>query len=250
MPSNQGSAAQLSYEQGSVVITGASRGIGADIARAFAEGTDRPLLLMARSESDLEQTAEECRAHGADVAIITCDLSDPDAIAQLVWPEVLPKPSIIIHNAGYFLLKPTRETTWEEWQLQQRLHLDAVFLLNQKWLPLMETYDRAWIAGICSQGSLQGHAQSGAYAASKHGLLGYLRSLRLELAKSHIGVTAVNLGQTMSTSWEGMEVNPDQLVDPKDVGRILVDISRLSYRTCVDEINITPQTGRIPPDGF
>jgi short-subunit dehydrogenase len=240
----------LAYEEGAVVITGASRGIGADIARTFAQFTDRPLLLMARSEEELQATAGECREWESNVQYLTCDLSDPKAIDALVWPEELPDPAILIHNAGFFLLKPTRETTWEEWRLQQQLHLDAVFLLNQKWMSKLQQYDRAWIVGICSQGSLQGKASSGAYAASKHGLLGYLRSLRLELAKEHIGVTAINLGQTMSTSWQGMQVNPDQLIDPLDVAQLLVDLSRLSHRTCVDEINITPQTGRIPPDGF
>jgi short-subunit dehydrogenase len=241
---------ELVYEEGTVVITGASRGIGADIARTFAQFTDRPLLLLARSESDLRSTAQDCREWESNVQYQTCDLSNPEAIEALSWPDELPEPSIIIHNAGYFLLKPTRDTSWEEWRLQQQLHLDAVFQLNQKWLPKLEQYDRAWIVGICSQGSLQGKPRSGAYAASKHGLLGYLRSLRLELAQEHIGVTAVNLGQTLSTSWEGMEVDPDQLVDPHDVGQILVDLTRLSHRTCVDEINITPQTGRISPDGF
>ncbi len=82
---------------------------------------------------------------------------------------------------------------------------------------------------------------------SKHALLGYTRSLRKELLDSEIGVTAINLGQTQSTSWEGSLIDRDLLIDPDDVAKIILNLADLSPRTVIEEILVKPQHGRVPP---
>jgi NADP-dependent 3-hydroxy acid dehydrogenase YdfG len=65
--------------------------------------------------------------------------------------------------------------------------------------------------------------------------------------KTEIGVTAINLGQTQSTSWEGSLIDRDLLIDPDDVARIILNLVQLSPRTVVEEMLIKPQHGRVPP---
>ncbi len=232
----------------SVVITGASRGIGRRIAVAFARESDFALLLIARTESDLSETKALC-ADGEDNNILTvvCDAADPEAVSAIPLPDDFPSPKIIINNAGSFLLKSLGETSHEEFVQQVRSNLFSAVNITNRFLSDLKSKSHALIVNICSEGALEGRKESGAYSASKHGLLGYTRSLRKELMDTEIGVTAINLGQTESTSWKGSSIDRNRLVDPDDVAMLIVSLSRLSARTVVDEMLITPQHGRVPP---
>ncbi|MDZ7680135.1 MAG: SDR family oxidoreductase [Fodinibius sp.] len=75
--------------------------------------------------------------------------------------------------------------------------------ITNRFLDDLKNREHSLIVNICSEGALVGLEDSGAYSASKHALLGYTRSLRKELMETKVGVTALNLGQTQSTSWEG-----------------------------------------------
>ena len=82
---------------------------------------------------------------------------------------------------------------------------------------------------------------------SKHALLGYTRSLRKELMETNIAVSAINLGQTYSTSWKDVDVDPKKLIDPEDVGKLIVSLSELSVQSVAEEIDLMPQGGEVNP---
>lgn len=232
----------------SVIITGASRGIGRQIALTFARETDFALFLLARTESDLKETQKLCKEAGAaEVALLAGDLSDPDIVQSISLPTGFPIPKILVNNAGSFLLKSLRETSHPEFVQQIQANLYSAVNVTNRFLEELKGKPHALIANICSVGAVEGLKDSGAYSASKHALLGYTRSLRQELMDTEIAVTAINLGQTKSTSWEGSSVDAGRLIDPKDVAQIILDISRLSSRTVVEEILVKPQRGRVPP---
>lgn len=232
----------------SVIITGASRGIGRRIAQAFARETDFALLLIARTKSDLKDTQARCTNIGNNnIATCICDASNPEAVQKIALPEGFPTPNIVINNAGSFLLKSLQKTSHKEFSQQIDANLYSAFNITKRFLEDLKIKPHALIINICSAGSIEGLKESGAYAASKHALLGYTRSLRKELMETEIGVTAINLGQTQSTSWEGSFVNPDLLIDPDDVARIILNLVALSPKTVVEEILVKPQHGPIPP---
>lgn len=117
----------------SVVITGASRGIGRRIAMAFARETDFALLLISRTDSDLSETKALCEAaDDNNIHTVACDLTDPEAAGKISLPDDFPSPKIIVNNAGGFLLKPLQETSHGEFvqQLQSNL-LSAVNVTNR-----------------------------------------------------------------------------------------------------------------------
>lgn len=237
---------QVPYK--TVIITGASRGIGRAIALEFARAKDYGLVLIARSEDKLSQTQTECLQAGAPVAeIILCDLSKPKNTADITLPSKLKVPDILINNAGSFLLKPLEKTGYREFNEQVQLNLFTAVNTTKRFLKELKSAERGHIINICSVGALQGLKESGAYSAAKHAMLGYTRSLREELKDTQVAVTAVNLGQTQSTSWEGSSVDSELLIDPADVASIVLNITELSERTVVEEILIAPQHGRVPP---
>lgn len=237
-----------SYASSSVLVTGASRGIGRVIATSFAKRTAYPLILIARTERDLHQTKTLCKDAGAKkVCIIPCDLTDPEAVANIKLPTDFPTPGILINNAGSYLFKTLQQTNYNEFQNQIQANLFSAVHIIDRFLDSLKKLDRGLIVNICSAGALEGLPDSGAYASAKHAALGYTRSLRAELLDTQVGVTALNLGQTQSTSWEGSNVDPEKLIDPQDVANLLVALTKLSPRSVAEEIILKPQHGRVPP---
>lgn len=210
--------------------------------------TEHSLVLIARSKTGLEKTKELCLEAGAErVSVISCDLTSEQDIAEISLPADFPKPGIIINNAGSYLYKELADTNSDEFVEQMETNLFSAVYVTNRFISDLKGRDRGIIINICSVGAIEGLKESGAYASSKHVLLGYTRSLRKELMQSNIAVTAINLGQTKSTSWESSDVNPLLLIDPDDVGKLLVSISQLSPRTVAEEIVLKPQRGRVPP---
>jgi short-subunit dehydrogenase len=205
-------------------------------------------MLIARTTNDLEQTKILCEEAGAEnVCIIPCDLTDSEAVANIKLLEDFPPPSILINNAGLYLYKTLEQTSYEEFQNQMQVNLFTAVNAVDRFLSDLKKLDRGLIINICSSGALEGLPDSGAYASAKHALLGYTRSLRAELLDTQVGVTALNLGQTQSTSWEGSNIDPEKLIDPQDVANLLVALSKLSPRSVAEEIILKPQHGRVPP---
>ncbi|MGK7370251.1 MAG: SDR family NAD(P)-dependent oxidoreductase [Candidatus Halalkalibacterium sp. M3_1C_030] len=238
----------MSFQTSSVIITGASRGIGRSIARVFSERTDHPLVLIARSEEGLEETVLLCKEAGASgVVAIPCDLTQESEVINISLPESFPSPGVLINNAGSYLYKTLESTDSSEFMEQIRTNLFSAVYVTNRFMNDLKSRERGMIINICSVGALEGLEESGAYASSKHALLGYTRSLRKELMQSNIAVTAINLGQTKSTSWESSDVNPLLLIDPEDIGKLLVSLSEFSPRTVAEEIIMKPQHGRVPP---
>ena len=236
----------MAFDNASVIITGGSKGIGLSIAKVFARETSRRLVLIARNYDHLKIAKSECLKEGArGVEIIATDLSKPEALNSIDFDSL--NPGILINNAGSFLFKPLNDTSLEELDNQFNINAKSTFITTKSVLPTFRKQERALIVTICSQASLKGYAHSGAYTMSKHAILGYTRSLRRELMDTKIAVSAINLGQTFSTSWEGIDIDPNLLIDPVDVGKLILGLSNLSSRSVAEEIILMPQGGETKP---
>ena len=236
----------MSFEQTSVLITGGSKGIGLEIAKVFARSTKHAIVLIARNKAELEIAKLACEQEGAThVKTISVDLTDAEALSLFDFEAL--NPGIIVNNAGSFLFKNLQDSSTSEFESQFRINTLGAFNISQAVLPSLRKQNRALIVNICSQASLKGYGDSGAYTMSKHALLGYTRSLRKELMDTNIAVSAINLGQTYSTSWHEVDIDPKKLIDPKDVGQLIVALSQLSAQSVVEEINLMPQGGEVKP---
>jgi len=234
----------MSFENRSVVITGASKGIGKRIALYFAKHSGHPLILLARNEESLKQTREECRNAGAqNVFIQSCDLTKPDQLQNISLPTEFQNVGVLVNNAGTFMVSAFKDTSLEQLYRQFDINVATTFNTTQYFLPFMANADKAFIVNICSVASLRGKKNSTAYVTSKHATLGLTRSLREELKDQNIAVTAVNLSSTYSTSWKGSGVDENRLIDPDDLALLIHSITKMSSRSVVEEILIRPMKG-------
>lgn len=230
-----------------ILISGAGRGIGRVLATHFARHSDLHLILLARTLSDLQETARIADITQERATLIACDAADELQVQAIRIPEHVPPPDILLHNAGSYLYKPLAHTDIRTFKAQLDVNLFTAFNLTKRFLPGILEHGRGMVIAIDSVAALKGQADSGAYSASKHALFGYMRSLRQELKPQGIPVSCIHLGQTFSTSWDGTSVDANDLIDPEDLARLILTLTRLSPRSVVEELVIQPAKGDVPP---
>jgi NAD(P)-dependent dehydrogenase (short-subunit alcohol dehydrogenase family) len=192
------------------LITGASRGLGKSIALALA-GSGHNLALVGRDQILLAQTAEAVQQTGVRAEIFNADVSDEQQIL-LLKGQIASKCGgidILINNAGINIRKPSVDFTLEEWNRVLSTNLTAPFLLCRTFVPEMKNRGFGRIINITSMMSHVSLPGRTAYCASKAGLLGFTRTLALELAPDKITVNGISPGPFAT------EMNQPILSDPE-----------------------------------
>ena len=191
-----------------VLVTGASRGIGSEIARALAgKGFDLILtceknmaMLSALSNSLIER-------YGVQVRAFACDAGNPEETAELFRAVTSPdgsvnfqKPSLlsaVVNNAGTAYYGLIQDMTDDEWRRIMAVNLDAVFYTSRAAIPLLlkaRDFDTPRILNITSIWGEAGAAAEAAYSAAKGGVIAFTRALAKELAPSGVAVNALSCG--------------------------------------------------------
>jgi NAD(P)-dependent dehydrogenase (short-subunit alcohol dehydrogenase family) len=177
------------------LVTGASRGIGAAIARAFA-GEGAHLAITGRSARELEDLRKELTGRGVRCEAITADLSRKDAVEQ-VWTQAtraFGHIDILVNNAGMgSSANPKPVVNYDDafWETLLYVNLTVPYLFSKRALPGMIAHKHGRIIMTASVNGKIGSLHGAAYAASKHGLLGLTRTLAMETAKQGITVNAI-----------------------------------------------------------
>jgi len=174
------------------LITGASKGIGAEICRVFSDaGAD--IVAVARDIKGLEEVAAEVRATGRKCLIIAADLASPDGPGAAAT-EALEKVGaidILINSAGVARIDPALDLTLQQWDETMAVNLRAPFLMSQALAPRMIAQNWGKIINISSQTGVVALEDHAAYAASKGGLNALTKSLMAEWARHNIQVNAI-----------------------------------------------------------
>jgi 3-oxoacyl-[acyl-carrier protein] reductase len=181
-----------------VLVTGASRGIGAAVARAFASTGDRVAVHYGRNEGRANEVAASLPGDGH--VIVGADLADADAVRRMVdaAADGLGGLDVLVNNAGVFARNAITETTYEQWQSGWRgtLAVNLVGAANVTWCAVqhMVRGDGGKIVNVASRGAFRGEPTHPAYGASKAGIIAFGQSLAIALAGHGIAVTAVAPG--------------------------------------------------------
>lgn len=174
------------------LITGASRGIGYAIARAYAkEGAN--LIISASNEEALKKVKHELEKIGSRVTYIKADLSDASAVGDL-FTKALDCDSeldVLVNNAGIHLGKPFTEYSMEEFDRIMRINVYSVFQLMQLAIAHMQVLGRGKIVNISSTAGKWESMNQAAYNTSKHAVVGLSKCVALENAKNRINVNTI-----------------------------------------------------------
>lgn len=229
-----------------VLITGASQGIGAAIAKVFAkEVRGVRLALVARNAKNLSAVARACAKLGATTKVFSCDVSDEAAVAAMMSAVTkrFGTVDVLINNAGAFAMAPFAKTSVQEFDRMIATNLRSAFLITQAFLPAMVERKRGDVFFMSSIAGLGAYPQAAAYCAAKFGVTGLAKVLRAETKDFGVRVCCVHPGATWSPSWSASGVKPERIMPAEDVARAFLDVWRLSRRTVVEEIVLRPQLG-------
>ncbi len=164
-----------------VIVTGASRSIGAAIAVDLARDSST-LVLAARDERGLETTADQVRKAGGRAVIVKCDVtSEADREKLVIAAECEGPIDVLVNNAGVEVPIPVVEQSVEDVERQLHVNLHAPILLTQRVLPAMIVRGKGSIVIVSSMSGKSATPFNSIYAATKHGLNGFVSSLRFEL---------------------------------------------------------------------
>ncbi len=175
-----------------IVVTGASSGIGKALCLALALQRPR-LVLAARDAFALEAVAADCMAKGAEALVVPADVTSPEACRALVLRTVerFQALDVLVNNAGIGMI--ARFDAIEDLSVYERLmqvnYLGCVYLTHAA-LPHLKR-SRGQIVTVASVAGLTGVPTRTGYSASKHAVIGFFDSLRIELADTGVSVTMV-----------------------------------------------------------
>ncbi|MDQ0299018.1 short-subunit dehydrogenase [Salibacterium salarium] len=178
-----------------ILITGASSGIGAELAKKAADNGDYPLL-VARSVQKLKSLEKELRRMGCVCSIFPVDVTDEQAVIEMIVEieQHFGEIDVVINNAGVGTFDLVENLTSEDVKQMINVNITGVFNITKTILPYMKTRNDGHIINIGSQAGRLATPKSSIYAATKHALIGFSNALRLETSAFSIRVSIVNPG--------------------------------------------------------
>lgn len=228
-----------------IIVTGASKGIGFAIAKAFA-AAGHHLFLTSKTPADLANAAAELQQAYPSVQIeyVHADLSIKGQVHCFSeWVLARTVPDVLVNNAGYFLPGQLQDEADGQLEAQLNANLFSAYHLTRDLLPAMLKVKQGHIFNICSIASLQAYPNGGSYSISKYALLGFSANLRLELKDKGIKVTAVCPGATFTNSWKGSGVSEERIMETDDIAKMIYAATQLSPQAVVEDIVLRPQLG-------
>jgi NAD(P)-dependent dehydrogenase (short-subunit alcohol dehydrogenase family) len=173
------------------VVTGAGRGIGAAVASALP-GAGARVVLAARTERQLEETASKLRSIG-EVWAIPCDVTEEESVRRLgrLARDCVGTVQILVNSAGGAASARLARITLSEWNRLMTLNTTSVFLATREFVPDMVATRWGRVVNMASIAGLEGARYIAHYSASKHAVVGFTRSVALELEGTGVTVNAV-----------------------------------------------------------
>lgn len=216
-------------------VTGASRGLGRAMAVALAEaGAD--VVVTARSETALAETADAISAHGRRSLAVPCDVHDTKSVAAMVDRAIgeFGRIDVLVNNAGGGDMKPLIEMSEEEWLRIVDLNVNSMFRLCKLVGPHMIASGKGKVINMSSMYGLVGEKNVTAYCASKGAIIQFTRALALEWAQHNIQVTALAPGYIYTERTSRVFDDPElsalltsrvplgRIGQPEEVGHLVV----------------------------
>lgn len=178
------------------IVTGASKGIGREIAKTLAKNEIKVIANYNNSEKEAKELKEELKTEGIEIDIVKADVSTREGTSQLAKYalEKYKKIDILINNAGISEYKLFTDETDEDWQRVINTNLYSAFAMSQEVIPSMVHQKEGLIINISSAWGVVGGALEVIYSVSKAGMDGLTKALAKELGPSNIRVNSIAPG--------------------------------------------------------
>jgi len=242
----------MSEESPVALVTGAGRGIGAAVALRLSSSGYR-LVLTARSADELDRVAA---AMPGKTIRIPADLTEPGAVDRVFGDaeKAFGGIDVLVANAGAAMSAPVHKTTDADWARMLDLNLTAPFRCIRRAVPGMKERGFGRIVVIASAAAKRGEPLIAAYTASKHGVLGLVRSAAAELAQTGITVNAICPGYVDTPMTDGSIANVvahtgrdahavrDYFASQQPTGRLItVEEVATAVQFCLDSPSVSGQ---------
>jgi 3-oxoacyl-[acyl-carrier protein] reductase len=231
----------INLEKKIALITGASRGIGEEIARRLAKEKVN-LALIARDENKLKKIKDELLKENVEIFILPIDLTENNAPKFVIEKviEYFGGLDILINNAGTALSKPLLETSEEEWNNLMTINAKVPYFLCKYAIPYLKKSEIPTIINISSVVGYKGYINQSAYTASKHALHGFTKVLAQEVHEYGIRVHLISPGGVATDLVN--KVRPDleksSLIQPYEIAEIIVFLLKFRNNAVIDEIQV------------
>jgi NAD(P)-dependent dehydrogenase (short-subunit alcohol dehydrogenase family) len=216
----------MKFQDRTVLVTGAGRGIGRSIALRFAEEGAR-VALVARTKEQLEETARQIGALGGRSLVLPADITARGAAEDCVRKTEagLGPIDVLVNNAGIFVWRAFLDLPPEDWDRVLATNLTGAAAFCRAALPGMVARHRGRIVNVASIHGMRGDANVAAQSAAKFGLIGLTQSLAREFRSHNIAVNAVSPGTVENRKEEGEALHAEPLAEklwPRDVARAVL----------------------------
>ncbi|MBA3495873.1 MAG: SDR family NAD(P)-dependent oxidoreductase [Gemmatimonadales bacterium] len=226
------------------LVTGATQGIGRATALALGRAGYR-VGVCARTAKAVDALVAELEQEGIEAAGAAADVGDPAQVGRAVGAltDALGEAQVAVNNAGVLIARPFEELTLEDWDRTMATNLRSLYLVTRAVLPAMRLRREGTIVNVASLAGRNGFVGGTAYSASKHAVLGFGRSLMLEVRKHGIRVVTICPGSVdtgMLRDQPMLKSDPERILRPEDVADTIVHAVQLPGRALVSELDVRP----------
>lgn len=226
------------------LVTGATEGIGRATAFALGRAGYR-VGICARTEPKVRRLLEDLKSEGIEAAGAPADVGVPDQAARMVEAVTrsIGEIGVLVNNAGVLIARPIEELTLAEWDATMTTNVRSLFLVTRAVLPPMRSRKQGSIVNVVSLAGRNGFVGGTAYTASKHAVLGFSRSLMLEVRKDNVRVIAICPGSVdtgLLRDQPMLKAEPSRILQPEDVAASILHALTLPERALISELDIRP----------
>lgn len=223
------------------LVTGSGRSIGRSVSLALAEAGAQ-VVICARTAAEIDQVVREISNKNSRAVAVPADVAKAAEVVSMfkLIADRYGKIDILINNAGIGRFGSVADFKISDFGELMAVNLRGTFLCCQQAMKLMIPQKSGYIINISSVVGLKGYPNQAAYTASKHGVMGFTKSLAVEAQKYNIRVSAILPGAVDTDLFRGVrdDIEISEMMHPVDIAQTVIFLLSLSERAAIDQIYI------------